>query len=237
MFLDRLKTLMAATALVGVLGACEADAGIAEADIQDPAAEEGEGLASDSLVLRFEDLPPAEREARLALGEEIVRLTAPAEFLDAMDESVAQAVRLNTPAHYPDLSAEEQARVNTLASEYAAQYEDQIMPRLREVYAYLYTVDEMEDIVTFFTSETGEKYRALTNEVNNELGQALQTIMMAAMEDMMREVRPEAFEPETAPSNGEAQMGETVIDLNAANADADETTAASTPGAPTDPNE
>lgn len=214
MSLDRLKTLMTATALLALLGGCDADAGADTAQAgtqgQNPLANPlSEEVAPEGRILRFEDLPRAERETRLALGEQIVRLTAPAEFLDAIDESVAQAVRLNTPANYPDLTEEEQAMVNTLASEYAARYENQVIPRLREVYAYLYTPSEMQEIVAFLTSETGEKYRALTNEVNSELGQALQTIMLSVMDDVMREVRPEAFRSDSVPE------GDMIIDLNA----------------------
>lgn len=191
MSLDRLKALLAGTAMLVALTACEAGADTAQAVQQDaPATEESQAAAP---VLSFEELPEAEREARQALGEEIVRLTAPQEFLTAIGDNIVQGVRLSVPMNYGDISEDEQERIDALAAEYAETYVPTVIPRLGAIYGRLYTEQEMEEIIAFLTSETGEKFRALANEANAGIGEVLQSIVGSVQNEVMREVRPEAF--------------------------------------------
>lgn len=217
MKLERLKALAAGSAILLALTACEAGAdartGSEQQDVaqQDaPAAAEG---ATPALAMSFDELPEAERNARQALGEEIVRQTAPEDFLSAIEQNIVDGVKLSIPMNYQDLTEEEQAQIDALAPQVASQYGPDVLPRLGRVYASLFTVEEMEAIVGFLQSEAGQKYRALAVEANAGIGEVLQNVVGGVQNDVMREVRPEAFGLPAQDGEEPSEDGAADIDL------------------------
>ncbi|MGY6628150.1 MAG: DUF2059 domain-containing protein [Oceanicaulis sp.] len=229
MSLDRMKALMLAGALLSALTACEADAHIATGSSEAENNLHREDSAGP--VLFFEDLPEAERNARLALGAEVMRLTAPGDFPELVRENISQSILLTIPMNHPGVTEEQMEEATALVPEYYERYEDSVAERISAIYASLYTVEELEALIAFFSSEIGMKFKAQASEVDARITQVLVDTIGSMETDIMRIVRPESYGMEPRTRTGTSE-GEAVIDPGAA---ADDLGDAPDPDA--DPNE
>ncbi len=224
MSLDRFHCLALAGALLVALTACEADADTAQLQAEAAAASPA---AANGPVLSFDDLPEDERNARLALGAEVMRLTAPGDFPELVRDNISRSVVRTIPMNHPAVTEEQMEEATALVPEYYERYEDSVAERISAIYAGLYTVEELEALIAFFSSEIGMKFKAQATEVDGRITQVLVDTIGAMETDIMRIVRPESYgmEPRT---RSETQDGEAVINLDAA----PEGTAEDTSGTP-----
>lgn len=221
MSLDSLKALIAATGLLAVLGACDAGAETAQAGMREPAAQDD--LASP-LALSFDELPEAEREARMRLGEELLYLVMSTNITEIVRESLMESTLATIRMNYPDITEDELAEAEELIPGATDQHEGLAHQRMVATYASAFTINELTELTAFFNSDTGLKFNAVAGEIHSGVNRSILDTVGVIHNDVMRIVRPESFGMEPR-QRAETPEGETVIDLNAA---PDETPEAST---------
>ena len=138
------------------------------------------GLMAMSFPAIAQELPPEQ----LALARQYVDLTDRASIFEiTMVEigigTMRQIVQLN-----PEISAQTDEAVGSVLEEYRGR-KSELLDQFARVYAARFTIEELQEIVAFYSTPTGEKLAQANTEVNTEL-QGVMTVFT-------NNVRPEFF--------------------------------------------
>lgn len=191
MSLNRLKALMAATALLTALTACEAGAEVAGGPASaaaDGAAEIRSGASQDALPALADD--PAFPE-RLALARELYELSTPPDFSEQLIESLIISTITTINMNHEELSEAELAEAESITRERFGAVEDRIIRSIASAYADLFLKEELEELIAFHRTETGAKFRALSAEVDDSVRRTLADIIFDMEVIVVSEIRPQ----------------------------------------------
>lgn len=194
MSLDHLTALVAAVAMLVVLGACDAGAEASlSTEALDTAGDSGvQTASSDGVVADPADDPTY--PDRLALALELFELSSSPEFSEQLIESLILNTVSTINMNHEALSEAEQEEVEAITREQFAEAQDRVIRRIASVYADLFLKEELEELVAFHSTETGAKFRALASELDSAVRNELTDLVYEMERVVLSQIRPDIRE-------------------------------------------
>ncbi|WP_193336458.1 DUF2059 domain-containing protein [Devosia beringensis] len=127
-----------------------------------------------------QELPPEQ----LALARQYIDLTDRASIFEITMVEIGIGTMRQIVQQNPELSEQANTTVGEVLEEFRSR-KSELLDQFARVYAARFTIEELQEIVTFYSSPTGQKLAQANTEVNSEL----QTVMQV----FTNNVRPEFF--------------------------------------------
>ena len=127
-----------------------------------------------------QELPPEQ----LALARQYIDLTDRASIFEITMVEIGIGTMRQIVQQNPKLSEQANTTVGEVLEEFRSR-KSELLDQFARVYAARFTIEELQEIVTFYSSPTGQKLAQANTEVNSEL----QTVMQV----FTNNVRPEFF--------------------------------------------
>ena len=121
---------------------------------------------------------------QLALAREYVDLTDRASIFEVTMVEIGIGTMRQIIQQNPDMTEQVDAAVGAALEEFRSR-KSELLDQFARVYAARFTAVELQEIVTFYSSPTGEKLAQVNTEVSTEL--------QAVMEVFTNNIRPEFF--------------------------------------------
>ena len=126
----------------------------------------------------------------LALAREYVDLTDKSAVYEVVIVQVGIDTMRTLLAQSPDLSEEVDAAIVKVIDGYKAR-KSELMDQFARVYAQRLTMDELQEIVDFYGSPTGQKLADLNAEANNDLQTIITLFQINLRTEFFAQVRAE----------------------------------------------
>lgn len=127
-----------------------------------------------------QELPPEQ----LALARQYIDLTDRASIFEITMVEIGIGTMRQIVQQNPELTDQANETVGAVLEEFRGR-KSELLDQFARVYAARFTIEELQEIVTFYSSPTGQKLAQANTEVNSEL----QTVMQV----FTNNVRPEFF--------------------------------------------
>lgn len=133
-----------------------------------------------------QEVPPEQ----LALARKYVDLTDRAAIYEITLVEIGLGTMRELTSQNPDLAKETDLAVGKVMEEYKDR-KGELMDQFARVYAVRFTVEELQEIVAFYESPTGQKLAQANTEVNNDLQAVLQVFTNNTRSEFFAKVRAE----------------------------------------------
>lgn len=125
---------------------------------------------------------------QLALARKYVDLTDKVDIFgtslaDIAARTLQQVLKLN-----PTLGSQATQAVTDVVNDYK-KHRDDLMDRIARIYAQHFTADELQQLVTFYSSPVGQKLASANFEINQQLGQVMQVYQLNLSSEFYAKVR------------------------------------------------
>ena len=138
------------------------------------------GMMSVSAPAMAQEVPPEQ----LALARQYIDLTDRAAVFEITLVEIGIGTMRQIIQQNPEIMAETDAAIAKTLEEFRAR-KGELLDQFARVYAVRFTIEELQEIVAFYESETGQKLAQANTEVNSDL----QNVMMV----FTNTIRPEFF--------------------------------------------
>ncbi|MGV8855277.1 MAG: DUF2059 domain-containing protein [Devosia sp.] len=127
-----------------------------------------------------QEVPPEQ----MALARKYIDLTDHASVFEITMVEIGIGTMSQIVQQNPELSEQTNTAVGKILEEYRAR-KGELLDQFARVYATRFTIDELQEIVTFYSTPTGQKLAQANSEVNADL--------QSVMKVFTNNVRPEFF--------------------------------------------
>jgi hypothetical protein len=127
-----------------------------------------------------QEVPPEQ----LALARQYVELTDRSAIFETTMVEIAIGTMRQIVQQNPDISEQTNTSIGKILEQYRAR-KSELLDQFARVYAVRFTIEELQEIVTFYQSPTGTKLAQANLEVNQDLQRVMQVFT--------NNVRPEFF--------------------------------------------
>jgi len=133
-----------------------------------------------------QEVPPEQ----LALARKYVDLTDSASVYEVTLVEIGLGTLRELTTQNPELAKETDLAVGKVLEEYRDR-KSELMDQFARVYAVRFTVEELQEIVAFYESPTGQKLARANTEVNSDLQAVLQVFTNNTRSEFFAKVRAE----------------------------------------------
>lgn len=127
--------------------------------------------ASDYAADNLRDPAPE----HIALARELLILTGPPDYTDRLSAMMASSALGRIATELRDISAEQRAEIVERASALADAQTDSLLNSMAQVYARIFTEDELRALIGMYRSEPAQKLVAVGDEVRDGVARAIQS--------------------------------------------------------------
>lgn len=138
------------------------------------------GMMAVSLPATAQELPPEQLE----LARKYIDLTDRAAIFEITMVEIGVGTMRQIIQQNPEIIDQTDVAVGKVLEEFRDR-KGELLNQFARVYAARFTIEELQDIVAFYESETGQKLASVNTEVNSEL--------QAVMQVFTNNIRPEFF--------------------------------------------
>lgn len=144
------------------------------------------GMLALSVPAMAQEVPPEQ----LALARKYVELTDNASIFEVtMVETGINTMR-QIVTQNPELMEQVDAAVGKILEEYQGR-KGELLDQFARVYAVRFTIEELQEIVTFYESATGQKLASSNLEVNTDLQRVMEVFTNNVRQEFFAKVRAE----------------------------------------------
>ncbi len=133
-----------------------------------------------------QEVPPDQ----LALARKYVELTDSAGVYEIALVDIGMGTLSQLTTQNPELAKEIDLAIGAVLETYQSR-KGELLDQFARVYATRFTVEELQEIVTFYESPTGQKLAAANTEVNSDLQAVLQVFTNNTRSEFYAKVRAE----------------------------------------------
>ncbi len=142
-----------------------------------------------ALPATAQEVPPEQ----LALARKYIELTDRAAVYEITLVEIGIGTMRQIVTQNPELVDEVDEAVGKILEEYRDR-KGELLDQFARIYAVRFTVDELQEIVTFYESPTGQKLAQANTEVNSDLQAVLQVFTNNTRPEFFAKVRAELRE-------------------------------------------
>ena len=144
------------------------------------------GLMATSLPAMAQELPPEQ----LALARKYVDLTDRASIFEITMVEIGIGTMRQIVQQNPELSEQANEVVGSVLEQFRGR-KGELLDQFARVYAARFTIEELQQIVDFYSTPTGEKLAKANTEVNGELQDVMQVFTNNVRPEFFAKVRAE----------------------------------------------
>jgi hypothetical protein len=127
---------------------------------------------------------------QLALARKYVDLTNKAQIYEAILATTAEQTSKLLSQHNPDVTDKIDAAIGKILETYKGK-NDELFNQLARIYAATFTQDELQQIVTFYETPTGQKLASSAFTINRDAGKVMQLFAYNFGTEFVSKVRAE----------------------------------------------
>lgn len=144
------------------------------------------GILALSVPAMAQEVPPEQ----LALARKYIDLTDRAAIFEVTMVEIGIGTMRQIITQNPEIIEQTDAAISKTLEEYRGR-KGELLDQFARVYAVRFTIEELQEIVAFYESPTGQKLATANTEVNSDLQKVVQVFTNTMRQEFFAKVRAE----------------------------------------------